>query len=441
MNGGQDHAGPFPLSVRRVIGMPLLSRSGEQLGRVRDVVVLLAEKEDPPVVGFVARIGPRAVFVPSTEVAFLPIQALQLVSDRLDIRSFERRPREILLRGDLLGHRVISIADARLVRVRDVTLTQWQATLRAVGVVVDAAPLMGRLLHRRRGGARAPAILPWAAIEPLLGHVPSARWRLPLGRLARMHPARLADLVETASPGEGEEIIRTVGEDRDLEADVFEELEPEYQVAHVRTRPDAEVADLLATMAPDDAADLLLQLDDERRRRILGRLPLLALVQVRPLLGYHPETAGGLMRTDYLAVQADAPVAEALDTVRESRVAPGMSGIVYVIDAASRLIGALALSEILRRDPAEAVGAAATQVPVSVSPGADIPQIALSMTDFNLTALPVVDEASRLLGVIAVDDLLEVLLPEAWRSLVHQPPPAAPEQPADAATGDDAHPG
>jgi CBS domain-containing protein len=429
----EDRADPPTLTVRRIIGQPLVSRAGERLGQVRDVVIRLAEKEDPPVVGLVVHIAQRAVFVPLAEGIFLPTQALRLVGDRLDVRSFERRPREIVVGGDLLGHHVINIAAARLIRVRDVELAYRQQTLRAVGVMVDTASLFERLLQGRSEG-HGRIVLPWSGIEPLLGHVPTARWRLPFGRLARLHPARLADLVEMASPSEGEEIIRTVGQDRALEADVFEELEPAYQIAHVRTRSDAEVADLLATMAPDDAADLLLQLEGERRERVLGRLPLVTLRKVRPLLGYNPATAGGLMSTEYLTVAADTPIGQLLESVRASELSPGMSEAIYVIDHDRRLVGVLSFPNLLRRDPTELAGMVAARVPISVSPEADIPQIALSMTDFNLTALPVVDAATHLIGVIAVDDLLEVLLPEEWRTLVHQTSPATSDQPVPAAS-------
>jgi CBS domain-containing protein len=410
--------------VRRLIGQPLLSRTGDRLGAIHDVVVRLAEREDPLVAGLVVRIGQRTVFVPIAEVTPLATPVLRLLGDRLDVRSFERRPREILLGSDLLGHHVISVTDAQLVHVRDVQLAYQHEIPRAVAVVVDVAPLAARLLPQWMGGSHAPHTLPWSGIEPLLGHVPSARWRLPLGRLARLHPAHLADLVETASPTEGEEIIRTVGQDRDLEADVFEELAPAYQIAHIRSWADAEVAELLTTMAPDDAADLLLQLEHDRQQRILGRLPLVTLRKVRPLLGYNPETAGGLMSTDYLTAPQDMPVGAVIEAVRASRLPPGVAETVYVVDTMHRLVGAFLVSELLRRDPAETVGGTAIRPPVSVHPDADIPQIALAMTDFNLTMLPVVDAALRVVGVIAVDDLLEVMLPAEWRALVgHQPPP------------------
>ena len=110
----------------------------------------------------------------------------------------------------------------------------------------------------------------WASIEPFVAHVPTARLRIPYRKLARLHPAQIADLVEAASHDEGEEIIEAVGQDRELEADVFEELDAEHQLEFIRSRSDAEAARLLATMAPDDAADLITELDQERRLPILA---------------------------------------------------------------------------------------------------------------------------------------------------------------------------
>ena len=124
------------------------------------------------------------------------------------------------------------------------------------------------------------------------------------------------------------------------------------------------------------------------------------------------------MSTDFLAVAADCTVGQALDEVRASRVPPGMVGTVYVVDADRRLLGAFQLSELLRRQAEEAIGGALRSTPTGVRAGADIPEIALTMTDFNLTLLPVLDADLRLVGLVAVDDLLEVMLPEEWRALV-----------------------
>ena len=125
-----------------------------------------------------------------------------------------------------------------------------------------------------------------------MSHVPTARLRIPYRKLARLHPARIADLVEAASHEEGEEIIEAVGQDPALEADVFEELDPEHQVEFVQDRSDEEAAQLLGSMAPDDAADMISEIDQERRAPILELLPEPQRRKVRSLLQLPPRDGG-----------------------------------------------------------------------------------------------------------------------------------------------------
>ena len=139
---------------------------------------------------------------------------------------------------------------------------------------------------------------------------------------SRLHPAQIADLVEAASHDEGAEILQAVGHDKELEADVFEELDNEHQVEFLRERSDAEVAGVLARMASDDAADLLLEIDQDRRIPVLNLLPVSKQLKIKRLLGYNPSTAGGLMNPDFASLRGDATVAEAMEYVRASELAP-----------------------------------------------------------------------------------------------------------------------
>ncbi len=148
----------------------------------------------------------------------------------------------------------------------------------------------------------AGTIIDWAEIEPFVAHVPTARLRIPYRKLGRLHPAQIADLVEAASHEEGEEIIKAVGQDRELEADVFEELDEEHQLEFIHSRSDSEAAQLLATMAADDAADLIIELEQDRRLPVLQLMPTNKQRKIRTLLSYNPETAGGLMSPDFLCV-------------------------------------------------------------------------------------------------------------------------------------------
>ena len=162
-----------------------------------------------------------------------------------------------------------------------------------------SAPLAGQARSAASGPGRSSTGRASSRSSPTCRR---RRLRIPYRKLARLHPAQIADIVEAASHEEGEEIIEAVKADRELEADVFEELDTEHQVEFVRTRSDADAARLLARMAPDDAADLIMELDQERRLPVLGLLPASQQRKVRSLLSYNPETAGGLMSPDFLAL-------------------------------------------------------------------------------------------------------------------------------------------
>jgi Mg/Co/Ni transporter MgtE len=233
-------------------------------------------------------------------------------------------------------------------------------------------------------------------------------------RVARLRPADIADIVEEASHEEGQEILEAVHQDQELEADVFEELDEEHQVEFARERADEDVAALLADMGPDDAADLVMKLDQERRGRILELVPEAERERLRRLLRYNPKTAGGLMSTDFVALPEDVSVEDATAELRGLEEVPDTLAVVYSLQG-DRLSGAITLARLLRADPSHPLRDLGNHHPVAVFPDADIPSVAVEMADYNLAALPVVDEGGRLLGVITYDDLLEALVPDEWR--------------------------
>jgi Mg/Co/Ni transporter MgtE len=252
-------------------------------------------------------------------------------------------------------------------------------------------------------------------MEPFVGHVPSARLRLSYRKLANLHPAEIADLVEAASHEEGEEIIEAVGQNRELEADVFEELDEHHQLEFIEERPDAQVAAVVARMDTDDGADLIAEIDQERRAHILALLPPIQRHQIEVLLAYNPSTAGGLMSPEFVSVPEDEPVSGAIEQVRASNLAPNLLTTIYLWDPEKRLCGSVAVATLLRADPSGSVRDVADQEPVWVGTGADLPEVARTMTDYNLSMLPVLDDDERIVGVVTVDDVLELTLPSNWR--------------------------
>ena len=386
-----------------------LDGAGQALGRVIDVIVRLREDDYPAVTGLVASIGGRHLFVPATEIVTWDSRHIELASARLDLRPFERRVGEVLLHGDVLGHRLVDIEQPRLVTAHDVEFGRTK-----VGWIAKAVDIAPRgLLHLRRGHTWRD----WSGFEALIGHDGSAPSRLRLGRLHRLKPAQLADIIEEASDSEQQELLSRVHAHPELEADVFEELDEDEAGDLLEARTDAQIADVLSRMRSEDAADALLDLPQERRMPVLGLLPKLVRERITILLGYQEATAGGLMGVDYLSFPPTSTVADAIRAISQAtRIQqPEAIMVAFCHDEQRRLVGAVNLVALLQSDPRATLGAVADPHPVHVHADADLPEVTLAMADYNLIVLPVVDEHDRLIGVLTCDNVLEAAVADEWR--------------------------
>jgi hypothetical protein len=405
------------LHLSRVIKRPLVDASGDRLGRVNDLIVRAGESPHPPVVGLVVDIGGRDLFVPIQKVAAFEPGRVLFDGLQVDLRRFERRPGELLLARDLLAHHLINFVGGRLIRANEIELAKVNGTLEVVAVDPSSRPFFRRLLPwGNQKKAEPGAIVDWASIEPFVAHVPSSRLRIPYRKLAKLHPAQIADLVEAASHDEGEEIIEAVGADRELEADVFEELDTEHQLEFVRSRSDEEAARLLSSMAPDDAADLITEVDQERRLPILNLLPEPQQRKVRSLLSYNPETAGGLMSPDFLSLPGTSTVSAVLEAVRINTAPPETLNVIFGVDEEGHLVGSASTVRLVKAEPGAPFESILEPEPAHLHPDWDLGAIVRTMSDFNLIVIPVLDpEHEQILGVVTVDDVLELLLPTGWR--------------------------
>lgn len=398
--------------LSELLGRPLFPPTGEGIGKVDDVIVRLSGDDYPPVTGLVAQVGGRRVFIAVDRLAELSTQRIALAKAQVDLRSFERRDSEVLLREDILRHRLIDVADAELVRA-------WDVELRATDGGWIVSCLDTRRPARLFGLIRRTAGHPcqdWKAFEPLIGHSPSVRARASFGRVVRLKPAQIADLLEDASRTEGEEILDVVHADPELEADVFEELDPDIATRLFGDKTDAEVADVLAHMRADDAADAVAELGQGRRQKILDLLPAGTRTKVLTLLGFNAASAGGIMGVDLLTAPSDATVEEALRRIRLAEsIQPEALVTLHAVDAANRLCGTVSVIRLLQADPGACLLDVADTDPVRVAAATDVVDVALLMADYNLMTVPVVDMDDQLLGVITVDDVLEATIPDEWR--------------------------
>ena len=416
MNAPATQAPPI-LHLSTVVGSPLRDSDGERLGKVEDLIVRLGGVGYPPITGVLVTVAGRRSYLGMERVSDIGAGGVVLRKAKLDLRHFERRPEEVLLKRDLLDRQLINVEGARLVRANEIELALVAGSWRVVGV--DTGPRGGirRLLPKPLGAHIATGeFLDWAGVEPFVGHVPTVRLRVPHPKLAKLHPAQIADLVEAASRQEGEEIIQAVGDDdRELEADVFEELDDQHQREFLEDRPDEQVAQILARMAPDDAADVIGELEEDRRETVLTLLPVSHRVKVRALLGYDPAEAGGLMSPDFVLLPGSSTAEDALRAVRHSRVAAELLSAVFVSGSDGGVAGTVPVTALVRAEPASRLDAELKHEVPCLAPDAPFEEVARLMADYNLLSIPVVDGERRMVGVVTVDDVLEAMLPRGWR--------------------------
>ena len=452
--GARAPSGPT-LSLSRLLRRAVVGAHEQKLGQLSDVIVTLRGAEYPLVTGLVADLAGRRVFVPAERVTDWDTDQVVLASAKVDLREFERRDGEVLLRADILGHRLIDIPRARLVRAYDLELARtadgwvlagvdtrkrswWRRALGGVGRPVHDhhdGGTVGDGPESTADGVAGRVCRDWKAFEALIGHEPTVLLRGRSGRLRRLKPPQIADLLEDASRQEQTELLAHVHADPELEADVFEELDDNRQSRLLRDRPDPEIAGVLARMRADDAADAIADLPQDRRKPVLELLPAGQRTKVTALLSYSPATAGGLMGLDFLALPRDVTVAEVLGQVQAAHtLQPEALTTVFALDGRGRLRGAASLVALVQAQPDATLRQVAVGDPVRVDPAADLADITVLMTDYNLLNLPVVDDDDHVIGVITVDDVLEASVPRSWR---RREPPSHPDTADDADTTDE----
>lgn len=401
------------IHLSRLLRAPVATPSGEAVGRVDDIIVRLRGADTYPLVtGIVAAVAGRRVFVGARSIQRFDTDRIALVANHIDPRRFERQHGEVLLRSDVLGYRLIDVTAGELVRAYDLELESSVDGFVLARVDTRRPPRLFGLLKTARGYASRD----WKAFEPLIGHGQSMAVRRVSGRVAALKPAQIADLLEDADKAEGGEILDRVRGYPELEADVFEELDPDKASRLLDDMPDGEVAALLSRMRADDAADAIMDLRQSRRRHVLECMPAPQRTKVVTLLKFNPDSAGGLMNVDIVCCGTRATAGEALALIGVAQaVQPEALLQMHVLNDTGRLAGVVSVIALLHAHPADVVVTLMDSDPVRVSPDADLADIAVLMADYNLHSLPVVDDGDRVLGVVTVDDVLKTTIPDEWR--------------------------
>ncbi len=406
--------------LTRCVGLPVRDPSGEPLGAIADLIVAIGGKY-PPVTGLVVRTDRRRIFIPWSDVDVFDDDGAHLRVRTIDIGNFHQRQNEILLKANLLDRQIVDIEGRKVIRVNDLSLDNVDGRLRLVAVDVGAAGLLRRLgaegairgLARRLNLTIPERYIDWEDVDPLDTTIASVKLRVPHGKLAELHPADLASIIEDLAPRDRVGVLASL--DDEALADVVEELEPETQVDVMEDLSPERAADILEEMSPDDAADLVADLDQETRDEILAHMEKDEADEVQELLGYDEDSAGGLMTTEFIAVEERLTAGGAIDRLRELEPDAETVYYVYVLDDDGRLVGVLSLRDLIIARPDTPIREVMIREPKAVNVNADQDEVAEVVAHYNLLAVPVVDDDGVMMGIVTVDDALDTVIPTAWK--------------------------
>jgi CBS domain-containing protein len=400
--------------VARLAGCSVFDPAGDKVGKVRDVLVVYRSTESPSVVGLIVEIpGKRRVFVSIGRVT--SIGAGQIITTGLiNLRRFEQRGGEVRVIAELLGRKVTLKDKSGEATIEDVAIEQ---TAPGEWSVSDL------FLRRPRTGApfsKGPTVFAaWDQIrEKKSGGEAQSAEQL-IATYSDLLPADLASTLLDLPEERRLEVAEELPDGR--LADALEEMSEEDQVELISRLDDDHAADVLDQMQPDDAADLIAQLSEERGEALLGLMDPDEAEDVRFLLTYAPDTAGGLMTTEPIIVSADATVAEGLALIRRHELAPALGAAVCVTlppyePPTGRFLGVVHFQRMLRYPPNERLGTLLDPSLEPVTADTSAAEVSRILASYNLVQLPVVDENHRLVGVVTIDDVLDYLLPDDWRS-------------------------
>ena len=406
--------------LSRCIGLPVRDPSGEPLGSIADLIVAIGGKY-PPVTGLVVRTDQRRIFIPWRDVASFDPSGASLRVRTIDVGKFQQRDNEILLKANLLDKQIVDIEGRKVIRVNDLSLDNVEGRLRLVAVDVGAAGLLRRLgiegpfrTIARGIHTRVPErYIDWEDVDPLDTTIASVRLRVPHARLAELHPADLASIIEDLAPRDRAGVLASL--DNEALADVVEEMEPETQVDVLEELTPERAADILEEMSPDDAADLVADLDQETRDEILALMEKDEADEVQELLGYAEDSAGGLMTTEFIALEEHVTAGGAIERLRELEPDAETIYYLYVTSDEGHLVGVLSLRDLIIAQPESLIRDVMIDEPVAVVVTASQEEVAEVVAHYNLLAVPVVDEQNVLMGIVTVDDAIDTVIPTAWK--------------------------
>jgi magnesium transporter len=396
---------------------------GEYLGRLVDLAINPSQNSFQVAYFYVMTQKKNVMCIAREQISTISVRAAQTSVPVREICCSAPDEGLIRIKKDVLDQQIIDVNDQKVVRVIDVDFdiqpNPMHTELRIVAVNVGAAAAVRRLFqgllakHKIRtiSSVLPNKLIPWEfvnLIEP--NEARRVKLRISYTRLAQLHPADLADILEELSRDDQRSVIESL--DDETAAEAVSEIPTRMQVALLNSLSADKAADIVEEMAPDEAADVLQELPPETTAEVLANMEVKEANEVRELLGFEENTAGGLMTTEFIVVEETATVEAAIEALKNFSGPLDTIHSVCLISAGMALTGVVPLARLLVAEKCSLLSSLTAEEPISVPFHADEKTVVNMFHKYNLLTLPVVDDNGRLLGVVTADDVLELVVKE-----------------------------
>ncbi len=408
------------LFVSELFKKPVLDPKGDDLGRVKDFIVI---KGDPlPRVSALILEKKKIFYRLAWE--YIGIFNKRIISSRvyaLKIKTYEFPEDDLLIVRDILDKQIVDANGAKVIRVNDVKLEGINNYACLTAVDAGMRGILRRLGIERKGenfykifGKTLPhTLIRWNYIQPLEPRLTTISLTVPRQMISALHPADIADIISNISLEEGAAFFE--GLDHNVAAESLHELEPDIQKAIISRLDKDFVSDIVGRMPPDEAADLLGDLPLEKAKELLESIENGEAQDIQELLGHEEDTAGGLMTNEFIAYTPELKVKDAIEKFKIDAHSVETVYYIYIIDESEKLIGVTSLKDMLLSSPDVLMPEVMETKLKTVTPDADQYYVAEIISKYNLLAIPVIDERGVLLGIVTIDDIMDILLPPSSR--------------------------
>ncbi len=405
--------------ISEFVKIPLVSPDGEKIGKIKDVVV--SPHHSYPII--------KALTVDTTDKKTMNISwryvgevdnEIILKYPLKEIQDYDIQKNEISLFRDVIDRQVVDIEGKKVRRVNDLKISPTNGHYHIIGVDIGFNGILRRLglgrITKPLGISSNEDLISWKDIDALKSDYSKLKLKVSKQKIKKLHPADMAEIVDQLGFNESLTILNSL--DDESAADTLEEVSPEKQVSLLEGMESQRAAEILDEMSPDDAADVLADLPEEKAEELLDLMEPEESKDLRKLLEYPENTAGGIMTTEFAEVNDRLTAQEIMDSLRE--IAKDVETIyyIYVVSNEGDLVGVTSVRDILLVDPETPVTEFMHTNIIKVNVMEDQHDVAQQIAKYNLIALPVVENENKLRGIVTVDDAIDIVLPTAWKKRV-----------------------